>query len=252
MDSEDDEPFDPTSVPIGIMDMSEEDETFQLVNADITPDADGNPATFMLVSVDRAPDPQSRDGQTLRRVEETYMQVVAAITGAQATHTGQGTTAGNGNHWDFELTYPGGGRGLGEHVLYTNPSTNDAPEHAAFRPSHAVKWDPDGDFRAILASPAVTKHVRRVSAWHRNAFIALDESHLVIETHSVVPAVELIDVWAHQRGQALQPLRSALTHDEVGDVTYIWVMTSRSPNILLLANGTWVPLTLGDGEWTPA
>ncbi|MBB3327462.1 hypothetical protein [Microlunatus antarcticus] len=217
-----------------------------MVEFDITPNADGTPATIIALGVGRTPNPQHRDAEALKDAETAYMLLVAGIMEAEGRHTGQGTTTGNGSPWDFELTYPDGRRGLGDHVLYTDPNTNEAPEQAAFMMRHAAAWDPDGDFRKVLASPAVAKHIRRLTAWHSDPDVSLDESHLVIETHSVVPAVELIDVWEHQAGHALEPLRSTLTRDEVGDVTYIWVVTERSPNMMVLAHGLWVPVAFGE------
>ena len=120
------------------------------------------------------------------------MAIPAAITRAEGVHTGQGTS--HGNPWDFELHFPDGRIGLGEHVLYVDPSSDDAPEQAAIMTRFSEQCDPDGDFRAMLAAPAVAKHLRRVSAWYSNPSVTVDESHLVIETHSLVSALELLDV----------------------------------------------------------
>jgi hypothetical protein len=212
------------------------------VTLDVAPDENGNPPTLVILSAGAAPDPKRRDEQTLREVEQDYMAMLAAITGAEGVHTGQGTLSGN--PWDFELHFSDGTIGLGEHVLYTDPSSSDAPEQSAIRPRFSEQWDPDEDFRKILLSPAVAKHVRRVSAWHSDPSIVVDESHLVDETHSLVPALEL-DIWRQRPSRR----STTLTHDETGDVTYVWIVSNRSPHALLLARGWWIPMTYTKDGW---
>lgn len=206
----------------------------------VSPDENEEPPTLAFLSAGRTADPKYRDEQTLREVEQHYMTMLAAITRSEGVHTGQGTS--NGNPWDFELHFPDGTLGLGEHVLYIDPSSDDAPEQEAILTRVSEQWDPDGDFRKILSSPAVARHVRRVSDWHSDPSILLEESHLVVEVHSLVPALELIDMW--------QPVRrrTTLTHDEVGDVTAIWIVSNRCPNALLLVRGWWIPMTLHKGR----
>ena len=195
-------------------------------------------------------DPRRRDTYAQTEAEVEAMLVVALLMGAhEVLYTGQGTR--KGNPWDFELFYRGDRRDLGEHVLYTDGG--EGPDNPILQTGIATAWDPDADFRKMLAtSAAVKKHVWRVSAW-RTSRLDFAKSHLVIETHSIVPSVDMLDAFlpveradpktSSSTGDSVTA-RSALTYGEVGDIDFLWILSKKSMTGLIWTNQTWFPIQL--------